>query len=134
MPKGIGTPTFVTFTLTANSVAHHALGAVGAAWNSAYLKIVVFPSHTLAVADMRAAPNWSFSPNPAPAPYLQPSHVYTDPAQGAAYFVFTLGDALVEAGSDTQVGSPPGQGPPLAQKLAKVALSYVESVTSAATS
>jgi hypothetical protein len=47
--------------------------------------------------------------------------------------VFTLGDAMVEAGSDTQAGSPPGQGPSIAQKLAKVALTYVASVTSAAT-
>jgi hypothetical protein len=47
--------------------------------------------------------------------------------------VFTLGDTVVEAGSNTQAGSPPGQGMPIAQKLAKVALTYLDSVTSPAT-
>lgn len=123
-PASLGSMEPVRYQLSSDSQAHHALGAVGVQWNNAEIEVVVFPSEKLAAADLVAAPDYQPG-SPAPAPYGQPSHVYTNAAVGQAFFVYVDGVTLVNVGVDTAAGVPPGPGAPMARTLAAITRSFL---------
>jgi hypothetical protein len=89
-------------TLSAGPKKHHAIGAVSTTNGAALVGYLVFPTHALALADLKASPpnqgpNKIVSRNPAGFP--QPTLVLLASSNGyvAAYVVFVEGNLLVDS-------------------------------------
>ncbi len=102
LPPALKGATPKSAKLSKGSRSHHAVGAVAIANNAALVGFLVFPTHALALADLKA-----FPPNTGPnkivtnAPAKLPRPAYILRAAGnafeAAYAVFVLDNIVVNA-------------------------------------
>ena len=115
-PKASSLPSYLhgattrSATLSQGSRSHHAVGAVSITNAAALVGFLVFPTHALAVADLKAfppngGPNKIVSTKPAGLPL--PAYVVSAARNGyvVAYVVFVQGNVLVNSWAYGQKGT-----------------------------
>ncbi|HEY5059021.1 MAG TPA: hypothetical protein VII51_08370 [Gaiellaceae bacterium] len=128
LPSALSGATTKAQTLSAGSKKHHAVGAVEIGNTAAIVGFLIFPTHALALADLKAFPP-NVGPNKVltrtPADLPRPAYILRANGNGyvAVYAVFVLDNVIVDAwtygqkGSDSQIRS-------IVQKNALWAKSY----------
>jgi len=121
-------------TLSKGSKSHHAIGAVEIGNSAAIVGLLVFPTHALALADLKAyppdkGPNTIVSRTPAGLP--RPAYIMAARGNGyeAAYAVFVVGNVVVDAWTYGQKGTS-SQLRSIVERNARWANAHVASVIS----
>ena len=110
IPSALSGGTAQAAKLSAGSRSHHAVGAVEIGNTTALVGFLIFPTHALALADLKAfppnrGPNKIVSTRPAGLP--RPAYILRARSNGyeAAYAVFVLDNVVVNAWAYGVTGS-----------------------------
>ena len=132
LPPALGGSAAKGAKLSRGARAHHAVGAAEIGNSAALVGFLVFPTHALAVADLKAyppdrGPNTIVSRTPAGLP--RPAYILRAAGNGfeAAYAVFVVDNVLVDAWTYGQKGTS-GQLRAIVERDARWANAYVSSL------